>query len=215
MMAPRTVRRLALSGLILALLGSCGLGGGTGGERLARALGLPETVVSLCGDPRILGHEIAPIGRQGACGISRPLEVFALGEVTLSRPARLKCETAVALKSWVEAGAQPAAQSIGTRITGLKVAADYACRRRNNRSSGPLSEHAKGNAIDISAVTFANGDTATVIRDWRSRRYGKTMQAMHAAACGPFGVVLGPRADRHHHDHFHFDISNLERRYCR
>jgi len=39
---------------------------------------------------------------------------------------------------------------------------------------------------------------------------------MHRAACGPFGTVLGPNADRFHQDHFHFDTArHRSGPYCR
>ncbi len=41
----------------------------------------------------------------------------------------------------------------------MRVVAHYACRNRNNKRGGKLSEHAKGNAIDIAAFTLKNGET--------------------------------------------------------
>jgi hypothetical protein len=183
--------------LVLAgLLGSCN-SGGPEGERLARAMNLPVGIGA------------------GGCGIDDPVLVHAVGTIQLSPPARINCQTATALKHWSETGARQAAKSVDRRIARLRVAASYACRRRNNARSGRISEHSRGNAIDISQVTFANGDTASVLKNWNSGPYSKTLQKMHKSACGPFGVVLGPKADRHHRDHFHFDTSNMNRRYCR
>jgi hypothetical protein len=42
------------------------------------------------------------------------------------------------------------------------------------------------------------------------------MRRMHRGACGPFGTVLGPEADRYHQDHFHFDTARYRSgSYCR
>lgn len=210
------MKGLLLAGLALVALGSCGNGTGAEGERLARALDLPADVGAICGDPRILGVELDDIGRPGqGCGIDDPVRVYAVGGVLLSPRPRMNCEAASALRQWSDTDGARAAKDAGLRIARLNVASGYACRRRNNASRGRLSEHAKGNAIDISAVTFTNGETATVLGDWHRGRYSKVMQGLHGSACGSFGVVLGPRADRHHRDHFHFDISNRNRPYCR
>lgn len=198
---------------MLLLAGSCGTGG-MEGERLARAMNLPMEVRAVCGDSGILGQAIESPGG-GACGIDEPVQVHAVGGVRLSPAATLDCTAARALKDWADTGAREAAEAAGTRITGLTVAGSHACRRRNNRPAGKLSEHAKGNAIDIAAISFADGDRATVLDDWSGRPRSDLMQRLHAAACGPFGVVLGPKADRHHRDHFHFDVSNPKRPYCR
>ena len=147
--------------------------------------------------------------------MSDPVQVFAVGDIRLSPPASINCTAAGALLDWSEDGAAEAEADLGSQITALKVAASHACRRRNNRSGGKLSEHAKGNAIDISQITLDDGKVLTVEDHWASRRYGQFMKALHKGACGPFGVVLGPRADRYHQDHFHFDISYLNNPYCR
>jgi hypothetical protein len=99
-------------------------------------------------------------------------------------------------------------------LTAITPAAGYACRRINNRPSGALSEHAKGNAIDVSAFAFADGREATVLDGWRGRD-AAFLRAVWAGACGPFGTVLGPEADRWHQDHFHFDVKRRRQPWCR
>ena len=98
---------------------------------------------------------------------------------------------------------------------GITVPSHYACRTRNSQRGARLSEHAKGNAIDISAFTLADGTRLTVLGDWNGRN-SRTMRRLHASACGPFGTVLGPNSDRHHRDHFHFDVADYRSGpYCR
>ncbi|MEM8787832.1 MAG: extensin family protein [Pseudomonadota bacterium] len=197
----------------LLALGSCG--NGDRGADLARALDLGPDVGAICGSSRILGTVPAPVEGRGGCGINAPVRVHAVGQVLLRPPALVNCRTAEALEQWQRQAAEPAAAAIGERLVELQVAASYACRRRNNRSTGRLSEHARGNAIDISAFRFADGDSATVTQDWRGSAYTPMLRQMHSAACGPFGVVLGPDADRYHQNHFHFDVSHLNRPFCR
>lgn len=200
--------------LSIMVLGTCGRGGDEGVD-LARAMGLPAEVGAICGNPLILGEEIADIDGPGSCGVRDAVRVYAVGSVRLSPSARINCQTAQALYSWTTNAAQPVAETAGTQLTAMKVAASYSCRRRNNASSGKMSEQSKGNAVDISAFQFANGETVTVLGDWGGSDWSPMLRTVHADACGPFGVVLGPRADRHHRDHFHFDVSNMSRRYCR
>jgi hypothetical protein len=94
--------------------------------------------------------------------------------------------------------------------------ASYACRGRNNNPSARLSEHSFGNAVDIGAVTLADGRQISVLRDWGRSGDGAKLRAMHASACGIFGTVLGPNSNAAHRDHFHFDIARYRSSsYCR
>lgn len=199
--------------LLLILLSACGFGAGR--TDVARALDLPADVGPLCGDRSILGYEIADVAGSGGCGIVDAVRVYAVGGVRLSPSARLNCRTAAALRGWAVSAVPRAAKLARSPVIGFKVAASYACRSRNGRSGARLSEHAKGNAIDISEVRFADGTSVPVEGNWRRGRYARVIRALHKSACGPFGVVLGPDADRYHQDHLHFDISYLNRPYCR
>jgi hypothetical protein len=95
----------------------------------------------------------------------------------------------------------------GGGISELRVAAHYVCRTRNHRAGAKLSEHAKGRAIDISALHLRDGTQVTVLEGWGSRAYGPALRSMHERACGTFGTVLGPGSDGYHEDHFHFDVA--------
>ena len=162
----------------------------------------------ICGDKKIRGREVARVsGRLRGCGIADPVQVTEISGVRLSTASTMNCATARALKTWIETGLKPSAKKLGGGADTIKVAAHYSCRTRNNRKGAKLSEHGKGNAIDISAITLKNGATMTVLNGWNEKVQKKPLRQMHAAACGPFTTVLGPNADRHHRDHFHFDIA--------
>lgn len=174
-------------------------------------------VGALCGDPRIVGEplEAIPAALPG-CGVEAPVRVSSVGGLTLSRGSVIDCPTARALLTWVEEGVRPAWGRRGGGVTGLTVAAHYACRTRNNRPGARISEHGRGKAIDISAVRLANGTSVTLLEGWRHPVAGPIWRRMHAAACGPFGTVLGPEADRYHQDHLHLDTAaRRSRAYCR
>lgn len=161
----------------------------------------------ICGDRRLSGARLPQIGGTGGCGIANPVRVSAVAGVRLDPPATVNCTAARALADWVETTAAPsAARYAGAPLVKLNIAASYACRRINNRPSGALSEHATGNAVDISAFVLADGRRITLTDGWRGA--GRSfLLASWRGACGPFGTVLGPDSDRHHLDHFHFDVA--------
>ena len=173
-------------------------------------------VGAVCGSRAIVGEPLAPIpGRLRGCGVVAPVRVAAVAGVRLSRPSVMDCGTARTLAAWVEEGVKPAVGGAGGGAAGLQVAAHYACRTRNNRPGARISEHGRGRAIDISAIVLADGRRITVLDGWRRRGEGRILRAVHAAACGPFGTVLGPDGDRYHQDHLHLDTTPRRTPYCR
>jgi hypothetical protein len=177
--------------------------------------GREEEAEGLCGIEGLEGEVISDVNGPGACGIDDPVAVTRVAGVTLSRPARMTCEKAQALDDWVRDGAMPVIGTKGGGLAQLEVAAGYACRTRNSQRGARLSEHAKGQALDISGFTLEDGTTLTVLKDWRGPN-SSIMQALHSTACGPYGTVLGPRSDRFHQDHFHFDVASYRSGpYCR
>ncbi|MDA7424922.1 extensin-like domain-containing protein [Thalassococcus lentus] len=169
----------------------------------------------LCGDPMLVGEVVGAVPDKGACGVENAVRLRQVGDVTLSQPATITCDTAKALRTWVETGVKPAIGKTGGGVSSLRVAAHYACRTRNHQPGAKISEHGKGKAIDISAINLADGSSITIQEGWRGK-HSKKLRAMHKAACGPFGTVLGPDSDRFHQDHFHFDTASYRSgSYCR
>lgn len=172
---------------------------------------------AICGDPAIQGEVVGRVpGRIAGCGVEGAVRVRSVSGVTLSQQATMDCGTAKALKTWIDTGVKPAVGSTGGGLSGLRVAAHYACRTRNNQPGAKISEHGKGRAIDISGLRLEDGRTITVLKGWNTRNDGRILKRAHKAACGPFGTVLGPNADRFHQDHFHFDTARYRSgSYCR
>ena len=170
---------------------------------------------AVCGDPRLLGRQIGRINGAGACGIGDPVRITSVSGVRLRSAIRVNCKTAKAFADWTDASAIPAAEVMGAPLTQMRPVASYACRTRNNQKGARLSEHAKGNAIDIAGFTFSNGKRISVLKGWRGE--GSTyLRRVWKGACGPFGTVLGPESDRFHRDHFHFDTAkHFGGPYCR
>ncbi|MFT6089642.1 extensin family protein [Sulfitobacter sp.] len=171
---------------------------------------------AVCGDISIQGKAIGRVKPKiKGCGIDNAVQVESVSGVRLSQAAVMDCTTATALKGWIEGSAKPAFAKKGG-LRGLRVAAHYACRTRNNQPGGKISEHGRGRAIDISAFQLHSGAEVTVLSGWHAAQSSKTMRRVHKGACGPFGTVLGPNADRYHQDHFHFDTARYRSgSYCR
>lgn len=172
---------------------------------------------AVCGDPALQGDVVGRVtGKLRGCGIKNAVRVRSVSGVALSTGAVMDCGTANALKKWMNGTAKPAMSRKGGGLKSIKVAAHYACRTRNNQRGAKLSEHGKGRAIDISGFTLQNGTKVSVLQGWNNRNYSKPLRQMHKGACGPFGTVLGPNANKFHRDHFHFDTARYRAgTYCK
>ncbi len=170
----------------------------------------------LCGHRGIVGTTVPPVrGPLPGCYIAQPVRVAAVDGVSLSHASVMDCGTAVSLQSWVENTVNPTFRFRGG-VSSLKVISGYSCRTRNSRPGAKLSEHAKGRAIDIAAVRLNSGVEITVLEGWRDPRYRSALRKLHDGACGPFGTVLGPDANRYHKDHLHLDTARYPGGpYCR
>lgn len=171
----------------------------------------------ICRDRDLQGYEVGRVtGRLKGCGIRNAVKLYSVNGIALSQPVTVECDTAHALKSWINRGMDPAVGRTGGGVVKLKVAAGYSCRTRNHKPGAKISEHGKGRAIDLSGFYLKNGDEISVLSDWGRGRYGRILREMHRSACGPFGTVLGPNADVQHRDHFHFDTARHRNgTYCR
>ncbi len=180
---------------------------GLGRQKATKKLSLKGSV---CGNSAIRGQEIAPIRSQvKGCGIKEAVRVTEVDGITLSPAATLNCSTAKALDKWIKTSVQP---TFGAdQVVRFQVAASYSCRGRNNVKGARISEHGRGNAIDIAGFVLANGTSLTVSRD-----YNKTLRKVHRGACGIFGTTLGPGSDGYHENHIHLDVARYRGgAYCR
>lgn len=171
---------------------------------------------SVCDDIDIQGTTVGSVvAKLPGCGAKNAVRVKSIAGVTLSQDSVMTCETAKALKHWISKDVEKAFGR-RNRVVSLRVAAHYACRTRNNRPGAKISEHGRGKAIDISGFKLEDGTLVTVLEGWKARDTRKRLAKIWKAACGPFGTVLGPEADRHHRDHFHLDVARHRGgSYCR
>src|SRR5690606_1835822 len=94
--------------------------------------------------------EQPPIAEPAGCAIPDPLAVTKLSRsVGISPEAVMTCDAAAQRSRFVTEIASPAAERLlGSPIASIGQASAYVCRDRH--SGGKMSEHAFGNAIDIS-----------------------------------------------------------------
>ena len=169
----------------------------------------------------VVFKETPRIDDGNGCGIDKPIIVSeALPGISLKPEATLRCPAALALARWMKDSVIPTASAAlpeQGRITTVNQATAYMCRLRNGAGTGKISEHARGNAIDIASFHFEKGEDVAV----RSRREDPTLtgafqRTVSAAGCLYFTTVLDPESDAAHETHFHLDV--IERkgnyRYC-
>lgn len=163
-------------------------------------------------------RDLAPIRDGAACGIDWPVEVSGFsGDVAMKPAATLTCDMALAVAQWTKDELAPAAR--WRYLSGVKTihqGSSYSCRRI--AGSRTLSEHGKGNALDVMRIELKNGKDIDVRKPgWFSFRQRGLLNAVRSDACGHFSTVLGPGYDAAHKDHFHFDIKDRRNGYraCR
>ncbi|NEI71486.1 extensin [Rhizobium lusitanum] len=163
--------------------------------------------------------EAARIDDGNGCGIDKPIALASpLPGMELKPEGKMRCEAALALAQWMKESVIPSAAALDNgKIVTINQASTYVCRLRNNATIGKISEHARGNAIDIASFTFENGKRIGI----EPRREDPTLtgafqRAASASACLYFTTVLDPESDAAHETHFHLDV--IERnggfRYC-
>ena len=126
--------------------------------------------------------------------------------VEVKPAAILRCAMAESFAAWVRDEVSGHISMLGAALRGVENYDSYECRSRNRVLGAKLSEHAKGNAIDVRAFMLTDGrrielTDATVAKTLR--------EELQESACHRFTTVLGPGADSYHNGHIHLDI--LER----
>lgn len=172
-----------------------------------------------------LGVAFKPLPRiddGDGCGIDRPIAVTAISRsVKLEPEATLRCDTALELARMTRDMLEPAARLAMPekgRLTAVHHASAYVCRNRNGADDGKISEHARGNAIDISSLEFDKGtEPMSIAKPEDSDLPAAFQRSLNAFACLYFRTVLSPGSDAAHQDHLHLDIieRNGDFRYCR
>lgn len=126
------------------------------------------------------------------------------------------CPVTAGLALWLNHGVQDAAQEhLGTEVTRILHLGTINCRRINSSQTAPWSEHARGNAIDVSGFVLANGEYVSVLQHWGEGEKGAFLEDVRDSACESFRTVLGPEYNAEHADHFHLDQGTRWSKVCR
>jgi hypothetical protein len=115
----------------------------------------------------------------------------------------LRCAFAESVAGWLRDEAAPRVEKLGSTLRGVETYDAYECRGRNRVPGGKLSEHGKGNAVDLRSFILADGRVVTltdvtVAKDFRDE--------LRDSACHRFTTVLGPGSDGAHESHIHVDL---------
>ncbi len=184
----------------------------------------PAELKACLADLTALGTKFETIpaitGEEPGCGIEQPIAVKEILPGVDTGGAQMRCETAHALATWMKDNVQPAMAVAmpGRKVTGIVPGSTYACRLRNSASTGKVSEHARGNAIDVAAFKLDNDEKFEMKpREEDSTLEGAFQRTATASACLYFSTVLSPGSDATHQDHLHLDVLDRKNgyRYCR
>ncbi|MDR7034848.1 extensin family protein [Mesorhizobium sp. BE184] len=161
--------------------------------------------------------DLAPIGEGGQCGIAYPVKVSSIGSIAMKPAATLTCNMAATFAGWSKRELVPAARwRYMSGVKAIHQGSSYSCRKI--AGEGVLSEHGKGNALDVMSIELNNGKDIDVRKQglfsFRARGF---LDTVRADGCEYFTTVLGPGYNYDHRNHFHFDIKSRKNGYraCR
>ncbi|TPJ66253.1 extensin family protein [Mesorhizobium sp. B2-7-1] len=188
-------------------------------EPMSPAEQMPASEIDCRSELKRMGvvyQDVQPI-HEGQCGIDFPVKVSAIGSVAMKPAATLTCGMAATFAAWTKNELQPAARwRYFSGVKAIHQGSSYSCR--NIAGEGVLSEHGKGNALDVMSIELNNGDDIDVRKPglfaFRTRGF---LNNVRADGCEYFTTVLGPGYNYDHRNHFHFDIKNRKSGYraCR
>ncbi len=157
----------------------------------------------------VVFRDIPRISNGPSCGIDYPIELSGLsGGIGVKPAVKLNCEVTEAFAKWVKYELAPSSRyRYWSGVKTIKPLGGYSCRTMNSRHGNPMSEHARGNAIDVGKFVLKNGKEIDVRKPgFFAFREKGLLKAVRSDSCKYFNTVLGPGSDPFHKDHFHFDL---------
>ncbi|AOF91529.1 extensin family protein [Sinorhizobium sp. RAC02] len=164
-------------------------------------------------------RDVPRISKGRSCGIAWPVELSGLsGGIQIKPAAQVNCQITEAFARWVK---QELVPSTRTRylsgVSAIHQMSSYSCRTMNSQRGASMSEHAKGNAIDVGKIVLKSGKAIAIEKKgFFAFREKGLLKSVRSDSCKYFSTVLGPGSDRYHKDHFHFDLRarNSGYRHC-
>ncbi|HEX4767463.1 MAG TPA: extensin family protein [Lichenihabitans sp.] len=156
---------------------------------------------------RVRAIRVPAVSGPNGCSIAFPVSLAAVllddgRAVEIQPPALMRCDLAETLAEWIREDIAPLGASRG-ELVGIDDAAAYDCRSRNHVPGARLSEHGRGDAIDVVALRFA-GERVGLRQDDGHDLWAQ----VKVSACSRFMTVLGPGSDGYHEDNLHLDLEN-------
>lgn len=145
----------------------------------------------------------------GECGVDDVvrLETVLLPDktrVAVTPPAIVRCTFAEAIVHWVREDVAPSLRPLGAPLRSIDNYAAYDCRGRNRVIGAKLSEHGKGNALDMRSFKLGNG----TVLELTDPQVSKDLRlGLRKRTCARFATVLGPGSDGYHENHVHVDLA--------
>jgi hypothetical protein len=159
-----------------------------------------QTIAAIESMPRLIGPD--------ACGGGDMVRLDAVllaggTRIELGPAPVLRCAFAESLTTWLRDEAAPRVDKLGSVLSTVETYDDFECRGRNRLAGAKLSEHGKGNAVDLRAFRLADGRAlgltdVTVAKGFHDE--------LRESACHRFTTVLGPGSDGYHEAHIHLDL---------
>jgi hypothetical protein len=171
------------------------------------ATGLVDTVATGIVDTLSTGD----VGNE-LCHVQNPVRlqyVKAQNDlIKLPEAPLLNCKYAVQFSKWLSEAAAPIlAAQLNSSVEKVSTGPGYDCRGRNGDMFAKISEHGRGNAVDISTFSMYDGKVINVADAQNPSSSSYTiLSGLRTSACGYFTTVLGPGANAAHAFHFHFDL---------
>jgi hypothetical protein len=145
----------------------------------------------------------------GQCGASDVVRLEGIimpnsAVVSVMPAATLRCSLGEAVAQWVRNDLGPAMAELDSSPAAVTNHGSYDCRGRNNDAGAKISEHGRGNALDLGPIRLANG----AVMDLTKKSTPQSVrQRLRDAACHRFNTVLGPGSDSYHANHIHVDLA--------
>lgn len=149
------------------------------------------------------------VATEGLCSIADAVELLSVDTgadlIRFQQKPVMACDFAARLGRWTGEIAGPViAAHTGERLGAVVTGPGIVCRNRAGGAKTKISEHAKGNAIDVTAFRLSGKRTIAIGGELKDREES-ALKALRTAACGYFTTVLGPGANPAHNHHFHID----------
>ena len=166
-----------------------------------------EKIAVLTPMPRLIGP--------GTCGGGDMVELTAVRmsatvQIAVKPAPIIRCTMAEQLTLWIKDEAAPRIAKAGAPLRQVDTYDDFNCRGRNRVIGARMSEHGRGNAVDIRSFTLHDNRLIfpTDLHASKDLRTG-----LRESVCSRFMTVLGPGSDGYHEEHIHLDMAERNNNY--